>query len=277
METNSNTKHETRVLPPNNQNITSEAPRLLPCSSIAFGSDPGSNQVITSLTGVGKEHAVEKWHYLFLRNKELKRYIEIFTGRKTVMIKTRSGAEEERRFYFKVFSYTTADHKKRFEQCCYNKEEYADRRESALAVKEAFATGSTQKLNALTDAKEVIGDGYLFVCAPLEDLNLILVNMLPRQYLATNYKSYGAAVIPHREMEEFIYLYESMPYNIELMDKPLEDYALKKQRIRITSGIFKGKEGCIMRLHRNMKLVFAFGNMTVAISYLHAFPFEKID
>ena len=25
------------------------------------------------------------------------------------------------------------------------------------------------------------------------------------------------AVIPHRQMEEFIYLYESMPYNIELM------------------------------------------------------------
>lgn len=35
-------------------------------------------------------------------------------------------------------------------------------------------------------------------------------------------------------MEEFIYLYESMPYNIELMDKPLEEYIQKKQKIRIT-------------------------------------------
>lgn len=32
-----------------------------------------------------------------------------------------------------------------------------------------------------------------------------------------------------------------------------------------------------MRLHRNTKLVFAFGNMTVAISYLQAFPFEKVE
>ena len=74
-----------------------------------------------------------------------------------------------------------------------------------------------------------------------------------------------------------IYLYESMPYNIELMNRPLEDYLQKKQRIRITGGVFRGKEGCIMRLHRNTRLVFAFGNMTVAVSYLHAFPFEKID
>ena len=227
--------------------------------------------------GEGKEYSDGKWYYLFLHNKELKRYIEIFTGKKTVIVKTRSGVEEERRFCFKVFSYTTADHKKRFEQCPYSKEAYAERRESALAVREAFATGSTQKLNALTNEKEIIGDGYLFVCAPLEELNLILVNMTPRQYLATNYKSYSAAVIPHRQMEEFIYLYESMPYNIELMERSLEDYIQKKQKIRITSGIFKGKEGCIMRLHRNTKLVFAFGNMTVAISYLHAFPFERID
>ena len=277
METTTNVALKTEVPLLTNQNITSEAPRLLLCSSIASGSDQGSNARTTPQARVGKEYADAKWYYLFLNNKELKHYIELFTGKKTAMIKTRSGAEEERRFCFKVFSYTTADHKKRFDQCSYSKEEYAHRRESALAVKEAFATGSAEKLNALTNEKEIMGDGYLFVCAPFEDLNLALASMFPRQYLATNYKSYGAAVIPHKQMEEFIYLYESMPYNIELMDKPLEDYTLKKQKIRITSGIFKGKEGCIMRLHRNTKLVFAFGNMTVAISYLHAFPFEKID
>ena len=32
-----------------------------------------------------------------------------------------------------------------------------------------------------------------------------------------------------------------------------------------------------MRLHRNTKRVFAFGIMTVAISYLQAFPFEKVE
>ena len=144
-------------------------------------------------------------------------------------------------------------------------------------MKEAFSTGSATRLNALTDEKEVQGNGWLFVCAPLEQLQNILSAMFPRQYLVTDYVTHRAAVIPQRQMEEFIYLYESMPYNIELLNRPLEAYLQKKQRIRITGGIFHGKEGCIMRLHRNTRLVFAFGNMTVAISYLHAFPFEKVD
>lgn len=261
----------------NNQNITGEAPRLLPCSSIASSLDSGSTSVTTSEAGVGKEHPDAKWYYMFLYNKELKRYIDLFTGRKAMKVRTPNGTEEERRLCFKVFSYTTADHKRRFERCAYSKEEYTVRRDSALAVREAFSGGSAEKLNALTDTDQIKGDGYLFVCAPLAELNRILLSLFPRQYLVTKYKGYGAASIPNSQMEEFIYLYESMPYNIELMNRPLEDYAQKKQKIRITSGVFKGKEGCIMRMHRNTKLVFAFGNMTVAISYLHAFPFEKIN
>ena len=260
-----------------NQDITSEAPKLLLCSSIASVSDQGSNKGVTPLAGIGKEHPELNWYYLYLPNKELKRYIGVFSGRKSVKLRKPSGEAEERYFCFKVFSYTSADHRKRFEQCAYTKEEYTARRDSARVVKEAFATGSARKLNALTDEKEIEGNGWLFVCAPLDQLELILSAMFPRQYLVTDYNTHRAAVIPQRQMEEFIYLYESMPYNIELMNRPLEDYLQKKQRIRITGGVFRGKEGCIMRLHRNTRLVFAFGNMTVAVSYLHAFPFEKVE
>ena len=277
MELNNPVEPISEALPLSDQNITSEAPKLLLCSSIASVSDPGSNEGIMPLAGIGKEHTEVNWYYLYLSNKELKRYIGVFSGRKAVKFRTPSGVVEEKYFCFKVFSYTTTDHKKRFEQCGYTKEEYIARRDSVRVVKEAFATGSAQKLNALTDEKEIVGNGWLFVCAPLQQLELILSAMLPRQYLVTDYNTHRAAVIPQRQMEEFIYLYESMPYNIELMNRPLEDYLQKKQKIRITGGVFQGKEGCIMRLHRNTRLVFAFGNMTVAVSYLHAFPFEKIE
>ena len=266
-----------KILPSDDQDITSEAPKLLLCSSIVSNSDLGSNAVTTPLAGIGKEHPEVCWYYLYLSNKELKRYIGVFSGRKAVKLRTPSGDIEEKYFCFKVFSYTAVDHEKRFEQCDYTKEEYTARRDSVRVVKEAFATNSARKLNALTDEKEISGSGWLFVCAPLNQLELILSAMLPRQYLVTDYNTHRAAVIPQRQMEEFIYLYESMPYNIELMNRPLEDYLQKKQKIRITGGVFQGKEGCIMRLHRNTRLVFAFGNMTVAVSYLHAFPFEKID
>ena len=45
-----------KVLPSDNQNITSEAPKLLLCSSIASGSDLGSNEGVTPLAGIGKEY-----------------------------------------------------------------------------------------------------------------------------------------------------------------------------------------------------------------------------
>ena len=260
-----------------NQDITSEAPKLLLCSSIASASDPGSNAVTKPQAGIGKEHPELSWYYMYLPYKGLKRYIAVFSGRKAVKLRTSEGITEECYFCFKVFSYTEAGHRKRFEQCDYTKQEYAARRESARIVKEAFSTGSASQLNALTDEKEVQGSGWLFVCAPLEQLQRILSAMLPAISGNGLRNPSLLRLVPQRQMEEFIYLYESMPYNIELLNRPLEAYLQKKQRIRITGGIFHGKEGCIMRLHRNTRLVFAFGNMTVAISYLHAFPFEKVD
>ena len=216
-----------------NQDITSEAPKLLLCSSIASASDPGSNAVTKPQAGIGKEHPELSWYYMYLSYKELKRYIAVFSGRKAVKLRTSEGITEECYFCFKVFSYTEAGHRKRFEQCDYTKQEYAARRESARIVKEAFSTGSASQLNALTDEKEVQSSGWLFVCAPLEQLQRILSAMLPRQYLVTDYVTHRAAVIPQCQMEEFIYLYESMPYNIELMNRPLEDYLQKKQKIRM--------------------------------------------
>ena len=194
----------TEALSYNNQNIASEAPKLLLCSSIASVSDQGSNKGVTPLAGIGKEHPELNWYYLYLPNKELKRYIGVFSGRKSVKLRKPSGEAEERYFCFKVFSYTSTDHRKRFEQCAYTKEKYTARRDSARVVKEAFATGSTRKLNALTDEKEIEGNGWLFVCAPLDQLELILSAMFPRQYLVTDYNTHRAAVIPQRQMEELL-------------------------------------------------------------------------
>ena len=108
-----------------NQDITSEAPKLLLCSSIASASDPGSNAVTKPQAGIGKEHPELSWYYMYLPYKELKRYIAVFSGRKAVKLRTSEGITEECYFCFKVFSYTEAGHRKRFEQCDYTKQEYA--------------------------------------------------------------------------------------------------------------------------------------------------------
>ena len=81
-----------------NQDITGEAPKLLLCSSIASSSDLGSNEGITPMAGIGKEYPELSWYYLYLSNKELKRYISVFSGRKAVRLRTPSGTVEERLF-----------------------------------------------------------------------------------------------------------------------------------------------------------------------------------
>ena len=163
-----------KVLPSDNQNITSEAPKLLLCSSIASGSDLGSNEGVTPLAGIGKEYPELSWYYLYLSNKELKRYISVFSGRKAVRFRTLSGSVEEEFFCFKVFSYTAADHRKRFEQCAYTKEEYTARRDSNRAVlkhhAEYYSTPAevTGLLNDM--AVYVVRDKEKFIAANLEEI-----------------------------------------------------------------------------------------------------------
>ena len=48
-----------------NQDITGEAPKLLLCSSIASGSDLGSNEGITPMAGIGKEYPELGWYCSF--------------------------------------------------------------------------------------------------------------------------------------------------------------------------------------------------------------------
>lgn len=264
-----------------NQDITGKASKSLSKQFSRLSPRSGINSVTTPQAGERKLRSDCKWYYMFLRNAEMKRFIDLFTGCKEVVVKDvgsdgTSTTTNELKFKFKIFPYTTSDHKGRFENIDYNKEEYEKRKKAALAVTEAFQTGSADKLNALTDKDKIEGDGYLFVCAPKDELDVVLTNTLPRKYLVTDYLTGKPAVIPEHQMQEFIYFYLSMPYTVQLLSHSLEEYTKKKIKIRITAGVFAGKEGYIMRLNRNNKLVFAFGNMTVAIGSIKAFPFERV-
>ncbi len=61
------------------------------------------------------------------------------------------------------------------------------------------------------------------------------------------------------------------------MLKPITEYAKGNPLLRITSGIFEGLEGYVVRIDRDRKLVMAVGNMTVAVSGVHKESFEKVE
>ena len=102
----------TEALSYNNQNIASKAPKLLLCSSIASVSDQGSNKGVTPLAGIGKEHPELNWYYLYLPNKELKRYIGVFSGRKSVNFVSHQVKQKKDTFvsrYFPILRRTTGN------------------------------------------------------------------------------------------------------------------------------------------------------------------------
>ena len=122
-----------------NQDITGEAPKLLLCSSIASGSDLGSNEGITPMAGIGKEYPELGWYYLYLSNKELKRYISVFSGRKAVRLRTPSGTVEERFFLLQgVFLTLPPIIGNVSSNVLIPKEEYTARRDSAPGGERGF-------------------------------------------------------------------------------------------------------------------------------------------
>ena len=93
----------------------------------------------------------------------------------------------------------------------------------------------------------------------------------------TDHNTHRAACHPSKP-DGGIYLICTNPcLNIELMNRPLEDYLQKNKKFVLPVASFRGKEGCIMRFTPEYPVGVRFRNMTVAVSYLHAFPLEKIE
>lgn len=262
----------------NNQNITREEPKSLVASSSFSVSGQGSNQISMSQTGQTKECTSPIWYYMYMLEKEFPRFLDIFTGKKSLTIQGKDNKKEYHTFNFKVFAYTDAAHRKRFANYSYTEKEYEKLEESVQNAKEAFRSDNPEAFNTLINNNKNIGNGYLFICGEIDEIQLALRHIFPRKYLFNNDDTNKPEEIPNQQMQEFIYMYESMPYNIELMQLNIEQYnTIKQKTIRITAGIFAGKKGKLMRIHKSHKLVFKFGNMTIALSHIHAFPYEVIE
>lgn len=238
-------------------------------SALGASLEPRCDEVILDMS----DSEEPKWHYLLLRSKEIKQFNALFTGRDKLMVR-----EGDRlvnyTFKFKTFIYTVVGHRKRVESCKYTEEEYQERVASAeKTINDIDVTDSED--NTENDI-DLIGGGYLFIYAPFDKLSKALNMIQPRKRLVIDFSTRKPAIIPNNQMKDFIFMYETMPWNVSFMQRPISDYAKAHQRIRITGGALKGAEGYIVRLHRDRSLVFSFGNITLAISGIHTFPFEPV-
>ena len=111
--------------------------------------------------------------------------------------------------------------------------------------------------------------GLVFVQGSPDSIKAYLKDELPNHFLSNDCSTKRTAVIRDSEMQFFMRTMEVEPTRIRFMEKPYEYYGKYYPQVQMTSGPFAGKEGFIIRIHRDRHFVMQFGNMTIAVSGLH--------
>ena len=119
--------------------------------------------------------------------------------------------------------------------------------------------------------------GLIFIQGEVNAIRRYLFTSFPWLHLVKDCSTGEIAVIPNIVMEPFMRVLEIDPTRIRFMLKPISEYASGNPLLRITSGIFLGMEGYVVRIDRDRRLVMAIGNMTVAISGIHKEDFERVE
>lgn len=111
--------------------------------------------------------------------------------------------------------------------------------------------------------------GLVFVQGAPDSIKAYLKEELPNHFLSNDCSTKRTAVIRDREMQFFMQTMEVEPNRIRFMEKPYEYYGKYYPQVQMTSGPFAGKEGFIIRIHRDRHFVMQFGNMAIAVSGIH--------
>lgn len=119
--------------------------------------------------------------------------------------------------------------------------------------------------------------GLIFIQGEVSGIKKYLQENFTGLYLANDCATGETAVIRDSVMQPFMRLMKLGTSQIRFMLKPISEYAKGNPLLRITSGIFEGLEGYVVRIDRDRKLVMAIGDMTVAVSGVHKESFEKVE
>lgn len=111
--------------------------------------------------------------------------------------------------------------------------------------------------------------GLVFVQGAPDSIRAYLKEKLPKHFLSNDCSTKRTAVIRDSEMRFFMRTMEVEPTRIRFLEKPYEYYGKYYPQVQMTSGPFAGKEGFIIRIHRDRHFVMQFGNMAIAVSGLH--------
>lgn len=120
-------------------------------------------------------------------------------------------------------------------------------------------------------------NGMLFIQGKVRAVKKYLQDNFQSLYLVNDCGTGREAVIRDSVMKAFMRVLEIDPDRVRFMLKPISEYAEGNPLLRITSGVFAGLEGYVIRIDRDRKLVMAVGDRTIAISGVNKESFEKVE
>lgn len=119
--------------------------------------------------------------------------------------------------------------------------------------------------------------GLVFLQGQREELQQYLDATFPGYHLVNNCSTRRPAVIADSVMQPFMRMMSVTPERIRFLLHPFNYYAGGNIRLRLTSGMFAGIEGYVIRIDRDRHLVMDVGGMSVAISGIHCEKFEVVE
>lgn len=120
-------------------------------------------------------------------------------------------------------------------------------------------------------------NGMLFIQGKVRAVKKYLQDNFQSLYLVNDCSTGREAIIRDSVMKAFMKVLEIDPDRVRFMLKPISEYAEGNPLLRITSGVFEGLEGYVIRIDRDRKLVMAVGDRTIAISGVNKESFEKVE
>lgn len=120
-------------------------------------------------------------------------------------------------------------------------------------------------------------NGMLFIQGKVRAVKKYLQDNFQSLCLVNDCGTGREAVIRDSVMKAFMKVLEIDPDRVRFMLKPISEYAEGNPLLRITSGVFEGLEGYVIRIDRDRKLVMAVGDRTIAISGVNKESFEKVE
>lgn len=139
-------------------------------------------------------------------------------------------------------------------------------------------TKYVKKHTSVREVTEITSIGMIFLQGETKELQEFLLNSrIPNCHLAYSRITHKPISVPDSQMEPFMRLMTLEPNRVEYIDNRADSFKGKAPYVRVTSGVLKGLEGYIYRIHNSRCLILDIGDFTITIRRIMQEPLEKVE